>query len=449
MQRKIYDELLLWKSNEYRKPLLLEGARQIGKTTIIKKFIKNEFDNFIFIDLENDLELTKLLNSRRLNAKELLATFELHFNKIINKDTILFLDEVQNVPYCITLLKYLNEEIDSLKIIASGSLISLKLNNSKISYPVGKIDHLYMYPMDFEEFLINSDNHMLLKLIKGNLISLNPINELGHQKLMSLYYDYLIVGGMPEAVHRYIRKGLNEATKIRRNILQDYREDISKYFDDKNVAKVLKIYDSIIHQLLKNNTKFQVSKINYEGQPSIRYREYEPMIINLVLSRIINKLQYIDKIFNPLIINTIDNSFKLFLNDVGFFSETVSLNRIQIDNNDEIWTNVKGGLTENFVYNELFKIRDVYCYKYVKKSHQKEIDFIMQGNNFNQIIIECKSSFNKRAVSFDNFIKTTDKIIAIKTSPTNFYFDKITNIKHIPLYAIGIYINFLYQNKIA
>jgi len=143
------------------------------------------------------------------------------------------------------------------------------------------------------------------------------------------------------------------------------------------------------------------------------------MIMNLVLSRIINKLPYIDKIFNPLIINTIDNSFKLFLNDVGFFSETVSLKRIQIDNNDNVWTNVKGGLTENFVYNELFKIREIYCYKYVKKSHQKEIDFVLQGNNFNQVIIECKSSFNKRAVSFDNFIKTADKIIAIKNSKPN------------------------------
>ncbi len=266
---------------------------------------------------------------------------------------------------------------------------------------------------------------------------------------MVLYYDYLIIGGMPEAVYRYIKKGLNEAIRIKKNILHDYREDISKYFNDKNVPKVLKIYDNIIHQLLKNNTKFQVSKINYEGEPSVRYREYEPMIMNLVLSRIINKQQYINKIYNPLIVNIMDNSFKLFLNDIGFFSETISLSRIQIDNDDDNWTNAKGGLTENFVYNELFKIREVYCYKYVKKSHQKEIDFVLQGNNFNQVIIECKSSINKRAVSFDNFIKTTNKIIAIKTSPTNFYFDKTTNIRHIPLYAIGIYVDFLYQNNIV
>ncbi len=448
MERKIYEDLLLWKNNEDAKPLLVEGARQVGKTTIIKKFIENEFVDSLIVDLENDFELTSILNSKRINASKFISTLEIYFSKSINKNVIIFIDEIQNVPYCITLLKYLHEEFKDLRIIASGSLISIKLNSSKISYPVGKIDHLNMYPIDFEEFLINTKQTILLKTINDNLENLKHINSVAHQKLMSIYYDFLIIGGMPEVVNEYIEKGFLEANVIKNYILKDYRNDISKYFNNKNVAKALEVYDNISTQLSKNNTKFQVSKINYQKENSSRFREYENVIMEIVLSNMVHKLKYIDKIINPLSSHTLNNSFKLFFNDVGFFSQIVGLDKIQIENNSQLWVHVKVGLTENFVYNELIKLDRIFCYKYNSKNLQREIDFILQAKKYDQIIIECKSSINKKACSFDNFIKEAKNIIAIKTSPTNFHFDQATKIRHIPLYAIGIYLSYLYKNEL-
>ncbi len=459
LERKISRYLEEWLANiDNRKPLFIKGARQVGKSTTIKLFAKKNFkkNKIIYLDLQNNMEAYKYVKDTDIDAETFINALETIFRIKIDDSCILIIDEIQRLPHLETLLKPLSEQYSGLPIIASGSLIDLILHNATNSKPVGKIETIYMYPLNFEEFCLNTKYNYYLKIIKTHIKNenFNSIDKIVHDKMNEHYYNYLIVGGMPEAVMSFSEGKINY-TKIKENLLDDYRDDISKFFDVRENNKIRSIYDSIFKQLIKGNTRFQFKSLNLDNIKKVdRYSRIKNSTNSLILSNMIGMVNYIDVLVDPLISREKDSFFKLYFNDVGFFSTHANLNYFQIKTKMQKWENIKGGLTENYVYTQIrfnpttWKSIEVYTYD----KDRVEIDFILEGNHVNNVVIEVKSSANKKSISFKRFIdnqrKNDKKIVAIKTSPTNFAYDKANQIYHVPLYAIGLFINHLREQEI-
>ena len=262
MYRNIEKSLLEWKNSKKRKPLLLSGARQTGKTYIIEKFAKSEYKNIVKVNLEKTPELCALFE-KDINPETIIINLENYFNKRIEaKDTLIFLDEIQACPAAITSLKYFCEEASQYNIIGAGSLLGVMINrkqrDKKFSYPVGKVDELKMYPMNFKEFLVALNENILLETIENCYRNNEAMNDLIHNKALKLYRDYITIGGMPEAIQSYLDSGsFIEATKTVNRIYDDYLADTAKYANSSEAIKNKECYDSIAKQLLKTNKNFK------------------------------------------------------------------------------------------------------------------------------------------------------------------------------------------------
>ena len=428
MRRKIYDDLLNWKENYINTPLMVIGARQIGKTYVINEFCKKEFENYIYINLLDNPQIVELFE-QTIPTEEKFKQLQWILNKNIDlNNTIIFFDEIQLSEKLISSLKYFCESEKPFKIICAGSLLGVKIHRFHSSFPVGKVRMIYMYPMNFEEFLMATSVDGIIDEIKRCYNEMVPISDPFHEKLLDLYRLYLCVGGMPQAVNNIleVNKNIFDFDKnIISNIIESYLNDMNQYIlNNTEKTRIESIYKSIPSQLGNTSNKFQYSKIN----STARSREYESAMQWLLSSTMIYKCDLLKSIQIPPRAYCNEEYFKLYLSDVGILTSLLEIkyNDILLDN-DFIY---KGNIAENYVAQTLVR-NDVSLF-YWKSNNNAEVDFILY-NTDGLIPIEVKASNNTSSKSLNVYMKKYNPQYAIRLSTKNFGFSN--NIKSIPLYA--------------
>lgn len=426
MERKIYKELLKWKNSEDRKPLILQGARQVGKTYIVNLFGGNEYANTIYCNFEKDHNLHEFFSD--LTPSVLLKKLSLYKRKeIIKGQTLIIFDEVQACPEAITSLKYFNEEANDYHIIALGSLLGVSINRGNFSFPVGKIQFKTLYPMDFEEYLLAKGELQLIEIIKDCYNNNMALENAFHQRLLDYYKEYLFVGGMPEVVEEYNKNHNPELVRIAQNsILDSYFNDMGKYNKQTEIPKTRIVFKNISTQLSKENKKFQYSQIKKGARAS----EYENAIEWLCLSGIASQMFKLEQIMLPLEAYRSLSDFKFFMNDVGLCGASQDIHFEDVINENPLLNNFKGGLIENYVFNQLME-NGFTSYYWTSRS-DAEVDFIIRLKE-DIIPIEAKSSINNRSKSLNVYVDRYRPVYSIRISQKNFGFEN--NIKSVPLYA--------------
>lgn len=428
MYRIFEKKLINWKNSGMEKPLMVIGVRQIGKTYTIQKFIKENFEEYIYFNLEKEEYLREIFE-KTIDSEKIMDEIELYIGKKIDiSKTILFFDEVQVSEKFIVSLKYFCESKRPYKIICAGSLLGVKINRFNDSFPVGKIQMEHMYPMSFEEFLIALNKEMLLEKIKESYENMIPLPTFAHEEALLLYKRYLCVGGMPEAVKNFISNEsdiLKYDSNILSNIIDMYIADMNKYVKNSlETVKIEKVYKNIPVQLAKDKKTFKYNLI----EPNARKRMYEHPIEWLISSGMILSSNKIKKAEIPLKVYQDEEYFKLYLSDVGIL---VAMSEIRF--NDLILDKTfsfRGAITENYVAQE-FTANDISLY-YWTYGRNAEVDFIIY-NNDGIIPVEVKSGDNVRSTSLKFYINENKPKYSIRLSTRNFGFEN--NIKSIPLYA--------------
>ena len=426
-------ELIKWKENKGRKPLILRGARQVGKTYILKEFGRENYQNIAYFNFDNDEELKNIFLHTK-DPKRIIEQLVLVSEERIEPDkTLIIFDEVQECPNALNSLKYFNEDANEYHIIAAGSLLGIRLSHT--SFPVGKVEFLDMYPMTFTEFLKADGSENLVQYMES-IKGFENILEVFWSRLEEKLKTYFIIGGMPEAVNSWVlKKDITEVNKIQKNILEAYEEDFSKHTTATEANRISIIWNSIPSQLAKNNKKFlyQVAK---EGA---RAREYEGAVNWLNDANLIYKIYNITKPSMPLIAYNDLSSFKIYLNDIGLLKSMTNLSSRVIIEGNRIFEEFKGALTENYVLQMLIS-SGIIKPNYFIFDNKYEIDFLIQYEN--EIIpIEVKSSENISSVSFKNYNEKFKPKIRVRFSMKNL--QKDDNLINIPLFMVEYLKNFL------
>lgn len=374
MEREIYQRLLNWKEKNMKMPYMLVGVRQTGKTYILTEFCKNEFENHIYINLEKQEDI-KTIFEQTLNPEEIIKNIEVILNIDIDiEKTIIFIDEIQICERAISALKYFCESDKLYKIICAGSLLGVKINRFKSSFPVGKVWIDYLYPMNFSEFLKAIGEEKLLNIIKECYNNMTPMPDGIHKRALDLYHDYICIGGMPAVVLEYLQNDKNilkVTDDLHRIIITSYLADMAKYTENTESIKNTKIYQSIPKQLGKENKKFKYSLV----EKSARSREYDSSLEWLISSNMILKCQGIKIPQSPLKAYTDDN-FKVYLSDMGILRVLANIdkNEILLDKN----MIYKGVLAENYIAEILYaKSNELY---YWQLGSEYEVDFVININ---------------------------------------------------------------------
>ena len=427
MEREIVKELLKWKESKNRKPLIIHGARQVGKTYIVKHFGKENYENLIYVNFETNQELSMQI-ADSIDAKYIINKLELFFGeKILPEKTLIFFDEIQANERALTSLKYFYEDAPEYHIIAAGSLLGIAINRENYSFPVGKVQMINMYPLSFKEFLIAVGREDLLKEIQKHFESNERMDNDIHEVCLKLYRTYLIVGGMPESVQTYLSEGKVISTiDVQSEILESYERDMTKYADSNLSNKIISAFDSIPVQLAKDNQKFQYKVISRGGTSGI----FGEAIMWLKNSGIVNQV-YKASAQMPLEMYKDLASFKLYMSDVGLFVNKAKYPLYQIDLSSQPTMISMEPLTENYVANELRS--NGYNLYYWESNGIAELDFLIQKNT-DIVPIEVKTSTNTKARSLALYMKTYNPNYAIRISEKNFGFEN--NIKSVPLYAV-------------
>ncbi len=424
MRRYIKEKLIEWKNRKNRKPLILKGARQVGKTYILKEFGEEQYENIAYFNFDHDETLKGLfLNTK--DPKRILEQLVFATGKVIKPEkTLIIFDEIQECPDALNSLKYFQEEANEYHIVCAGSLLGIKLSHT--SFPVGKVEYMEMYPMTFTEFLLADNQENLVKYMES-ITKIEKIPDILFEQLNEKMKAYFIIGGMPEVVKTWVEtKDIEEVTRIQKQILNGYENDFGKHTNISNMqSKIFIIWESIVSQLARENKKFlyQVAK------DGARAREYEDAVNWLNNSNIVNKIFNVTKPDFPLNAYTDLSSFKLYMSDVGLLRRKANLDsRIVIEGN-RLFEEFKGALTENFILDMLlFKFEDRPNY-YVFDRH--EIDFIIQYKN--EIIpIEVKSGESIKNTSLTKFNERNNNKISIRFSTKNL--DKSGKILNIPVF---------------
>lgn len=424
MKRFILEELIKWKESKYRKPLILKGARQIGKTYILKQFGEENYEGVAYFNFDHDEDLYNLFENTK-DPKRILEQLAFIYGKaIIPEKTLIIFDEIQECPNALNSLKYFQEEANEYHIVCAGSLLGIKLSHT--SFPVGKVEYLEMYPMTFTEFLLADGAENLVKYMES-INKIEKIPDIIFTQLNEKIKSYFIIGGMPEVVRAWVEnKDIEEVNRLQKQILKGYEDDFGKHIENTNMqAKISIIWESIVSQLAKENKKFlyQVAK------DGARAREYEDAVNWLNNANIVDKIFNVTKPDFPLNAYTDLSSFKLYMLDVGLLRRKANLDsRIVIERN-KLFEEFKGALTENFILNMLlFKYEDRPNY-YVFDRH--EMDFIIQERN--EIIpIEVKSSENRNNASLTRFNENNDNKISVRFSTRNL--DMSGKILNVPIF---------------
>ena len=431
MRRKIYNKLLEWKSNdENKKPLMVLGVRQCGKTYVIKDFCKNEFENVCVINLLERDDIIELF-SRPINSEEKYNILKTMLNyDIEDENTVLFIDEIQESEDLISQLKFFCENHNNVNIICAGSLLGVKLKRLKKSFPVGKVWMIDMFPMDFEEFLVANNREKFVDLLKDCFNNNKFLGSPLHEELLRYYRIYLLTGGMPEAIQNIVDANLDYVkydTKILKNILASYYKDMRKHV--KNEAEALKIervYRTLPSQLMNASKKFQLSIIDVDA----RNREYETAIDWLMGSNMIIKCECVSLPEIPLKGFVDNETFKFYLSDVGILCTILGLSvRDIVTDNISLY---KGIIAENFVANQL--LCNGFDLFYWKNTATAEVDFLLYTAD-GVIPVEVKAGENTQSKSLKVYMEKYDAKYAIRISTKDFGYDPKTKIKSVPLYA--------------
>ena len=427
MRREIINNLIKWKESDNRKPLIIHGARQVGKTYIIKQFGKEYYDNLIYVNFETNQELS-LQIADSIDTKYIINKLELFFGeKILPGKTLIFFDEIQANERALTSLKYFCEDAPEYHIIAAGSLLGIAINRENYSFPVGKVQMINMYPLSFKEFLIAIGRENLVNEIQNHFDNNERMDKDIHNLCLKLYRTYLVVGGMPEVVQMYLDEQKIIATlDVQAEILASYERDMTKYADNNLSNRIISAFDSIPVQLAKDNQKFQYKVISKGGTSSI----FGEAILWLKNSGIVNQVYKVNAEL-PLEMHKDLSSFKLYMNDVGLFVNKAKYPLYQIDLDITPTMISMGPLTEHYVANEL-RIKGYESY-YWESEGKAELDFIIQ-KDINIIPIEVKTSTHTKSRSLDLYMKKYNPKYSIRISEKNFGFEN--NIKSVPLYAV-------------
>lgn len=427
MYRKIMKFLENWKESEHRKPLILQGARQVGKTYSILEFGRNHYDNVAYFNFETNPKLNETFDENISPDYLIPILSHIAGQTIVREKTLIVFDEVQLCERALTSLKYFCEEAPDYHIIVAGSLLGVAVNRAKFSFPVGKVDLKTLYPMDMEEFMLAMGEGALVEQIKKYFDDNTPLPSALHDAAMTLYRQYLVVGGMPECVMQFSEtKDYILVRHTQDTILASYLNDMSKYNNLNEIKKTRLTYDNITVQLSKKNTRFQYKLIKKGGRAS----EFENAIEWLCLSGIVSQVYKVEQIKKPLENYRDIDSFKIYVSDMGLLCAKKDLAANDILYMVEEINEFKGGMTENYV-NIQFAINGYKTY-YWESERGAEIDFIIQRDG--QLIpIEVKSADNTRAKSLKIYMETYKPAYAIKLSAKNFGFED--GKKTVPLYA--------------
>ncbi len=423
MKRLITYQLKEWKGKKNRKPLIIQGARQVGKTWVMKAFGANYFKKYVYINFESNSNLQSVFETD-LDISRLITVFEIETGISIDEETLIILDEIQEAKGGLTALKYFYENAPQYYLMAAGSFLGVSLQKGH-TFPVGKVDFLRLYPMCFEEFLLNLNEELLLKnLREQNWQVLLPF----HEKLISLLRLYYFVGGMPEVVAEYIAdKNLKQARALQNNILLGYENDFSKHAPIDVVPKIRLVWQSVIGQLAKENKKFVYGQL----KTGARAKEFESAINWLVNSGLVHKSNRITKPGIPLLTYADMDAFKLYLLDIGLLNAMAGLGEKTILNRNQILVEHKGAMTEQYAAQEL-KIKHELFY-WSAKNGTSELDFILQKED-SLIPVEVKAEENLKAKSLWVFMEKYKPDQAVRTSMSFYRTDK--RLINIPLYAL-------------
>jgi predicted AAA+ superfamily ATPase len=431
MERNIINQLLHWKNKPNRMPLLLNGARQVGKTWTCLNFGKEHYRNTVYFDMEDSRDITEIFE-RDLNPERIIRELAaISGESIFERDTLIIFDEIQACGRALTSLKYFCEKAPDYHIIAAGSLLGVALNREKYSFPVGKTDMLSLFPLDFEEFLKACGNEKIGELIKEACENFTPLSL--HEKAMELYRTYIAIGGMPQVVEEYIRnRDFDLVTAIQKNLNNAYIADMAKYATAQETTRIMAAWASIPAQLAKDNHKFQYRLI----KSGARANNYELPLQWLSSAGIINRCVKVNEGKMPLSAYAENAAFKIYLADTGILCSKFGLDPQAvlsgIARGGQNFDGFKGALTENYVC-QVLSAKGITPY-YWESAGKAEVDFVFQDKQGNIIPLEVKSSAHVRSKSLGRFIELYKPPYAIRVSARNFGFER--GIKSIPLYGV-------------
>ncbi len=405
MKRLVYDRLLEWKNKAGRKPLILNGARQVGKTWILKKFGAHEYSNVAYINCDEVEEMKTLFYD--FDTERLIRSISVLSGEAIRpEETLIILDEIQVVPLGLTSLKYFYENASKYHIIVAGSLLGIGLHEGT-GFPVGKVDEINLYPLSFKEFLMAFGKDVLISGMEGHRWS--ELSSLG-ATFTEMLRQYYYVGGMPEVVKAYVeRQDVFEVRNIQKQILADYRRDFSKHIPSEILPKVNMVWDSIPAQLAKENKKFIYSAIRKGG----RAKEFENAIQWLIDAGLSYKVLRVSKVEKPLKFYEDFDAFKLFIVDLGLLGALVDVDARDVLINNKAFNEYKGAFTEQFILQEL-KSLDYKVYYHSRERSNLEVDFVIQ--KYNVYPLEVKAEENLKSKSLKTIYDSNNELKPVRFS---------------------------------
>ena len=427
MYRTAMESLIRWKKSVRRKPLIIEGARQVGKTWLMKEFGRQQYVNTVYINFDSNSQMASLF-STDLDTKRLMLGLELYAgHKITAENTLLIFDEIQEVPRALAALKYFCEDAPQYHIVCAGSLLGIALHEGT-SFPVGKVDFLKLYPLSFKEFLMATGKERFAELLDSGDFSM--ITSFKQTYIDALKY-YYFVGGMPEAVQCFAEDNdFAEVRIIQKRILAAYEQDFSKHAPNEIVPKLRMLWNSIPSQLAKENKKFLYGLVREGG----RAKEYETAIMWLVDCGLVYKVSRVNAAGLPLQAYEDLKAFKLFVVDVGLLGCMVGLNSRTLLDGNTMFVEFKGALTEQYVCQQLKTVEDLRLYYYTNDRGTCEADFVADTGE-NIIPVAVKAEVNLRARSLRTYCEKYSPSIAIRTSMSDY--KKENWLTNLPLYAIS------------
>ena len=426
MYRTAIEKLYQWKEGRHRKPLIIEGARQVGKTWLMKEFGSKAYADTVYINFDSNSRMSELFSSD-LNTDRLIMGIELYAGRKVNPDnTLLIFDEVQEVPRALSSLKYFYENAPQYHIICAGSLLGIALHEGT-SFPVGKVDFLNLYPLSFREFLMATAGERFAALLDQQDY---PMITAFKQTYIDVLKQYYFVGGMPEAVQNFVEeKDFNEVRNIQKRILTAYEQDFSKHAPLDIVPKIRMIWNSIPSQLAKENKKFIYGLVREGG----RAKEYEAAIMWLCDCGLVHRVSRVNAAGLPLKAYEDLKAFKLFIVDVGLLGCMTGLRQRTLLDGNDLFTEFKGALTEQYVCQQLKTTDDPGIYYYTNDRGSCEVDFIIDTGE-RVIPVEVKAEINLRAKSLKTYHEKFNPEISVRTSMADY--KKEDWLVSLPLYAI-------------
>jgi len=427
MERKLIEKLNRWKSGSSRKPLIISGARQVGKTYTMLSFGKESYKNTVYINMEDNRDVQTIFE-RDLNPERIVRELSVHSGQsIFPGDSLIIFDEIQSCERALASLKYFCENAPQYHIMAAGSLLGVAMNRKEYSFPVGKVDMMTMFPLDFEEFLLATGNGPLAQLIRESYAEFFPLSL--HETAMDMYKLYLVVGGMPEAILKYnATQDFNFVMAAQKNINDAYIADMAKYATAQETTKIKAAWDSLPAQLAKENRKFQYKVI----KSGARAHEYETPLDWMKSAGIIHKCIRITEGKLPLIAYADNDSFKAYMMDTGLLCSKFGIAANIVMSNTPSFDGFKGALAENYIC-QCLAANGITPF-YWSSPGKAELDFVFQDRQGNIIPLEAKAAGNVKSKSLNRFVELYKPEYAIRVSAKNFGYEN--GIKSIPLYAV-------------